>query len=77
MTDPTLPHHPINCTVDVLNFYADLSPGWESILDDILDRANISDDLKNITELLVTLGELSSQDCQKELYDLPFFYVGA
>ncbi len=68
----SVPHHPINCTVDILNFYKLLPPDWE----ERLDNMSLPENLENITHLLKKLERLSWDACQKQLYDLPFFYVG-
>ncbi len=63
------PYHPVNCTKEILNIQVD-HPEWLSLVEMLNDT--------NLTEAMEYLASLSLEEpCQRILYDLPFYYVGA
>ncbi len=63
------PYHPDNCTKEILNVVVDF-PQW-LILVELLNSTNLTEDM----EYLASLSP--EEPCQRILYDLPFYYVGA
>ncbi len=63
------PYHPVNCTKEILNIEVD-HPEWLSLVERLNDT--------NLTEAMEYLASLSPEEpCQRILYALPFYYVGA
>ena len=74
-SDGIPPHHPDSCIKEALNFFTEF-PEWKIFLL-ILENGMHNDTSVNIIEKLLFFFEsLSEETCQKQLFDLPFFYIG-
>ena len=73
--DGSLPHHPHQCTKEVLNFFVEF-PYWKEYLEEIAEKLPDPALLDNVTEVIKFFKENSKEPCQRELFDLPFIYVG-
>ena len=71
-SNDSFPHFPHNCTKNILNFY--MNPDWRQLLERV--PPSPLPNATNITEVFDYLAQLSPEPCQKELFDLPFYYLG-
>ena len=72
INDSAFPHHPQNCTKNILNFYTEF-PEWPELVSIIPPPKN---NFTDYAKVLYFFHNISGEPCQKELFDLPFFYVG-
>ena len=69
------PHYPEECRHEIFNFFLEF-PTWEEKLELANSFGPLAGNLSIVIEGLKNLSDMSFVSCQKDLFDLPLYYVG-